>query len=70
MFVSTQNAHKTQVSQNTVLYNNLALFYVYFMLQHLAAAAIGVPANKVLTRVKRLGMIYVLIQVAKLCYYI
>ena len=57
MFVSTQNAHKTQVSIMQCLNCNRPLTYAYFAhAQLLAAAAIGVPASKILTRVRRLGM--------------
>ena len=39
-----------------VLADYILLPFAY-LIQLLAAAALGVPANKVLTRVKRLGMI-------------
>ena len=53
MFVSTQNANKTQVS------NVVAIVMVShaYLVQLLAAMALGIPAHQVLTRVKRIGMV-------------
>lgn len=53
MFVSTQNAHKTQVSRCC---SAEAKPKSTCVIQLLAAKALGIPAHKVLARVKRLGM--------------
>ena len=53
MFVSTQNANKTQVS--SILLLQLQIYIILFYVQLLAARALGIPAHKVLTRVKHLG---------------
>ena len=54
MFVSTQNPHKTQVSRILLCSCSQVIGCV---VQMLAAAALGIPAHKVLTHVKRLGML-------------
>lgn len=65
MFVSTQIANKAQVLIFRCFY-----YHVHIICsQLLAAAAIGVPAHKVLTRVKRVGMetTYLVIAIEYFC---